>query len=181
MSKGSIADFMDGVYKLSKVYSTTNSLISDFNVFVDSGNCAPEVKISLKKSIKGIEGILKNEIEHKTYQLLKDVENHLANYGYTGESYSERINMIYYEHTYDLTDNYIELLGRGGRIYSDISEFNQSLGIGEFYEYDHYLTYCIAGWFIDNIKLSCIANVSQDKLAKDITDQILSYLKAYNL
>ena len=181
MSKGSIADFMDGVYKLSKVYSTTNSLISDFNDFVDSGNCAPEVKISLKKSIKGIEGILKNEIEHKTYQLLKDVENHLANYGYTGESYSERINTIYYKHTYDLTDNYIELLGRGGRIYSDISEFNQSLGIGEFYEYDHYLTYCIAGWFIDNITLSCIANVSQDKLAKDITDQILSYLKAYNL
>ena len=80
-----------------------------------------------------------------------------------------------------MTDNYIELLGRGGRIYSDISEFNQSLGIGEFYEYDHYLTYCIAGWFIDNITLSCIANVSQDKLAKDITDQILSYLKAYNL
>lgn len=181
MSKGSIADFMDGVYKLSKVYSTTNSLISDFNDFVDSGDCASEVKISLKKSIKGIEGILKNEIEHKTYQLLKDVEEHISNYGYTGDSYSERINTIYYKHTYDLSDDYIELLGRGGRIYSDISEFNQSLGIGEFYEYDHYLTYCIAGWFIDNMNLSCLTNVSQDKLAKDITDQIFSYLKAYNL
>ena len=161
--------------------SSTNSLISDFNIFVDSGDCAPEVKFSLKKSIKGVEGILKNEIEHKTYQLLKDVENHLKEYGYTEDSYSRRINTIYYKHTYDMPNDYIEVLGRGGRIYSDISELNRSIGIGEYNVYDHYLAYCIAGWLIDNTNIACQYNVSQEKLAKDITDQILSYLKAYNL
>lgn len=181
MSEGSMADFMDGIYHLSKVYSSASSLINDFCEFVDAGNCDPEIKVSLKKSIKGVEGILKNEIEHKGYQLLKEAENHLKNYGYTGESYSRRINTIYYKHTYDMPNDYIEILGRGGRIYSDISDFNQSLGIGEYHVYDHYLTYCIAGWLIDNTNQACLANVSQEKLAKDITDQILSYLKAYNL
>ena len=181
MSQRSVADFMDGIYQLSKVYNSTNSLISDFNIFVDSGDCAPEVKFSLKKSIKGVEGILKNEIEHKTYQLLKDVENHLQEYGYTEDSYSRRINTIYYKHTYDMPNDYIEVLGRGGRIYSDISELNRSIGIGEYNVYDHYLAYCIAGWLIDNTNIACQYNVSQEKLAKDITDQILSYLKAYNL
>lgn len=138
-------------------------------------------EISLKKSIKGLEGILKNEIEHNVYQLLKEVENHLKEYGYTGEDYSRRINTIYYKHTYDVPNDYIEVLGRGGRIYSDVSELNQSLGIGEYNVYDHYLAYCIAGWLIDNTNLACLYNVSQEKLAKDITDQILSYLKAYNL
>ena len=181
MSEGSVADFMDGLYLLSKVYSSTNSLLSDFNAFIDSGDCVPEVKLSLKKSIKGVEGILKNEIEHNGYQLLKDVENHLKGYGYTGERYSRRINTIYYEHTYDMPNDYIEVLGRGGRIYSDLSELNQSLGIGEYNVYDHYLAYCIAGWLIDNTNLPCLKNVSQKKLAKDITDQIFSYLEAYNL
>lgn len=181
MSEGSVADFMDGLYPLSKVYSSTNSLLSDFNTFIDYGDCAPEVKLSLKKSIKGVEGILKNEIENKGYQLLKDVENYLKRYGYTGERYSRCINTIYYKHTYDMPNDYIEVLGRGGRIYADISELNQSVEIGEYNVYDHYLVYCIAGWLIDNTNQPCLKNVSQKKLAKDITDQIFSYLEAYSL
>ena len=181
MSEGSIADFMDGVYKLSKVYSTANSLIDDFFEFVNAGDCESEIKESLKNSIKGVKGILENEIEHKTYQLLKDVEEHLKGYGYTEEKYSRKINDIYYKHTFDMPNNYIVLLGRGGCIYSEISDFNRTLGIGDANEYDHYLAYCIAGWFVDNIKLSCIAGVSQKELAGDITDQIFRYLRAYGL
>lgn len=181
MSKGSFADFIDGVYQLSKVYSTANSLISDFNEFVDAGKCALEIKVSLKKSMNGIKSILENEIEHKAYLLLKDVEKHLNAYGYTNEEYTRRINSIYIKHTFDMPDDYKILLGRGGRIYSDISEINHSLGIRCINEYDHYLAYCIAGWLIDNLKMSCTSNVSQENLAKDITDQIFSYLRTFNL
>lgn len=80
-----------------------------------------------------------------------------------------------------MPNDYIEVLGRGGRIYADISELNQSVEIGEYNVYDHYLVYCIAGWLIDNTNQPCLKNVSQKKLAKDITDQIFSYLEAYSL
>lgn len=181
IAEGSIADFLDGVYKLSKVYTCTDSLLSDLGEIIDTGECPTEIKISLKKSLKGVRGILENEIEHKKYQLLKDAEKQLRDCSYTVDEYSNKINSIYYKHTFDMPNNYSEILGRGGRIYSELSDLNQSISIGTEGHYDHYLAYCIAGWFIDNIHHSCLDGVSQKKLAKDITDQIFAYLKAYNL
>ena len=181
MSNGSAADFMDGLYQLSKAYSSVNSLLSDFADFVDASNCQPEVKMSLKKSRSGMRAILENEIEKKSYALLKEIEEHLRNHGMTSSEYSERIKTIYIKHTFDLQDNYSELLGRGGRVYSEISSLNKSLSICDNNNYDHYLVYCIAGWMKDNLRFSCLAGKSQKQVAGDITDQIFSYLRAYHL
>lgn len=181
LSKGSTAEFMDGLYKLSKVYRTSGSLISDFYEFVDASECDINVKISLKKSMKGLKSLVMDTIENKSYALLEEIEDYLESNGMSTEEYSEQIEAIYDRHTYDLYDNYKELLGRGGRIYSDIRLLNNSLSIGVYEEYDHYLVYCIAGWMIDNLNLECLMYKSQRELAKDITDQIFEYLSAYKL
>lgn len=180
VSEGSVADFMDGLYQLARVYSSTTSLISDFDRLVEASDCQPEVKTSLKQTIRGLKPILENEIEQKSYSLLKEIEDKLKNNGMSSDDYSERIKTIYYKHTFDLKDDYVELLGRGGRIYSDISSLNNSLFVCDN-SYDHYLAYCIAGWLKDNLSLSCLQGKSQKKIAGDITDQIFAYLKAYNL
>ena len=181
LSNSSPADFMDGLYKLSKVYSSVGSLLSDFDQLVDSSDCEYDVKISLKKSMKSLKSLLENEIEHKSYALLKEIESSLAMRGIRPEDYSERVKSIYIRHTLDLGNDYVQLLGRGGRIYSEIRELNNSLSIGEYNEYDHYLVFCIAGWMKDNLQLSCLSYRSQEEIARDITDQILAYLKSYGL
>jgi len=181
MSNGSSADFMDGLYQLARAYSSANSLLADFDKLVDASDCNTEVKISLKKSLKSMKPILEDEIEKKSYALLKEIEEHLKSRGMSASDYSNRVRSIYIKHTFDLSDNYSELLGRGGRIYADISSLNESLSISSNRDYDHYLAYCIAGWIKDNLQLSCISYKSQKELAGDITDQIFAYLRAYNL
>jgi hypothetical protein len=181
LSKGSPADFMDGLYKLSRAYVSADSLISDFIKLVDASDCNFDIKISLKESIKGLKPLIENEIEHKSYALLKEIEDSLARCGMSTDNYSKKIKSIYFNHTFDLRDDYTELLGRGGRIYSDIRNLNNSLSMGSYNEYDHYLVYCIAGWMKDNLQLSCLDYKGQEKIAGDITDQIFAYLKAYRL
>ena len=193
MSEGSYADFLDGVYQLSKVYSSTNLLVADFYEFIDASQCDYEVKISLKKSLNGVKSLIENEIEKKSYSVLKEFESMLQKKNMSSDDYTKRIQSIYVKHTFNLKDDYSELLGRGGRIYSEISDLNKSIFFDKNEsssksEYDHYLVYCIAGWFIDNLKLECLnriyssdKTIMQKRLARDITDQILAYLKAYKL
>jgi hypothetical protein len=181
VNNGSPSDFMDGVYKLSQVYGSIDDCISDLNELLESDDIQPEVKISIEKSVNDMTNLLQNEIEHKAYTLLKEVEEHLKNRGKSPLDYSDRIKTIYIKHTFDLKDDYNELLGRCGRIYADISSYNQSLSIGDFYTYDHYLAYCIAGWVLDNLRFTCLKGKTQKNLAGDITNQIFAYLKATGL
>lgn len=180
VSNNSRADFFDGVYKLTKVYSSTSTLMSDLFDFIDASDCEPEVKVELKNTFSGLRSVIESEVEKKTYVLMKDVENLLAEHGYTVSEYEEKIKNIYENNTYDVY-TYTELLGRGGRIYSEISDLNSELCITCADEYDHYLAYCIAGWMKDHLGLACLSSVSQKQLAQDITDQIFAYLRAYNL
>lgn len=181
LSKSSPADFMDGLYKLSKVYASVGTLLSDFDQLVDASSCEYDVKISLKKSMKGLRSLIENEIEQKSYALLKEIEGTLAKSGMRSEDYSNTIQSIYIKHTFDLGNDYVDLLGRGGRIYAEIRNLNDSLSMGDYNVYDHYLAYCIAGWMKDNLRLSCLDCKSQKEIAGDITNQILAYLKAYKL
>lgn len=181
LSNGSPADFMDGLFQLSKAYSTAGSLLSDFDQLVDASSCDYNVKISLKKSMNGLKSLIENEIEHKSYALLKEIEDSLSKSGMNSKDYSDKVKLIYIQNTYDLGNDYTELLGRGGRIYSEIRNLNHSISLGEYAEYDHYLAYCIAGWMKDNLHLACLNFKSQKDIAGDITDQIFAYLRAYNM
>lgn len=181
INNGSPSDILDGVSNLAQVYGSFDDFVSDFNELLESDAIQPEVKLSIEKSVNDMKKLLQNEIENKAVTLLKEVEEHLKNRGKSPLDYSKRIKTIYMKHTFDLKDDYNELLGRCGRIYADISSYNQSLSIGDFYTYDHYLAYCIAGWVLDNLSFTCINGKTQKNLAGDITNQIFAYLKATGL
>lgn len=174
----SYSQFCDGVYQLSKAGKSTYSIINEFIDFVDTMNLDSDVKISLKKSIGSLKGIIDDQIEKKGVSLIKEAEDLLRKSSYPNNLYIEKLNAIYYDNTYDLKDNYIELLGRAGRIYSDICNLNILSGLREKEsdKYDHYLVYCIAGWMKDHLTLNCLARKSQKEIANDITNQILNYL-----
>ncbi len=181
-------DFTDGLYHLSRAGMSAYSIMNCFNEFVEKMDAPDEIKFSLKKTFSSLEYQVLDTVEKKSYKLLKEVELSLKDRGFSEEKYVKEVKTIYLKHTIDLNDDYEELKGRAGRIYSDICKLNESYGIGTKGEYDHYLVYCIAGWFIDNLKLECLNRIySSDKtmmqrrLARDITDQILAYLKAYKL
>lgn len=181
-------DFTDGLYHLSRAGMSAYSIMNCFNEFVDKMDAPDEIKFSLKQTFRSLEYQVLDTVEEKSYKLLKEVELSLKDRGFSEEKYVKEVKTIYLKHTIDLNDDYEELKGRAGRIYSDICKLNESYGIGTKGEYDHYLVYCIAGWFIDNLKLECLNRIySSDKtmmqrrLARDITDQILAYLKAYKL
>lgn len=178
----SFSQFCDGVYHLIRAGMNANSIVNEFDNFVDNLDCDYEVKVDLKKSMKGVKWLVYDQAEQKGISLLKEAEKLLRKSGYSNELYVENVNAIYRDHTYDLDiskDDYIELLGRAGRIYSDMCNLNILSGIRKenSNEYDHYLVYCIAGWIKDHLLLSCLNGKSQREIADDITNNILEYLK----
>lgn len=182
LANGNFTDFTDGLYQLARSGMTATSILHDFDTFVDGMDAPYDVKSTLKKTMRSLEYQVLDTVEHKTYQLLNEVETLLRSHGYSNEEYTEELQSIYYRHTYDLPDIYGELLGRGGRIYADICDLNLRCGLRNDEYYDHYLAYCIGGWFLDNkSSLSCLRGKTQKKVAGDITDQIISFLNAYGL
>ena len=132
--------------------------------------------------MKGVKMLVYDQVEQKGYSLLKEAEDLLRKSGKSNELYIEKVNAIYRDHTCDLNklnDNYIEILGRTGRIYSDMCNLNILSGIRDknSTEYDHYLVYCIAGWMKDHLLLSCLDGKNQKEITRDITNYILDYLK----
>lgn len=178
---GNFSDFVDGLYQLGRVGMSASSIMNNFINFVDGMEAPSDIKISLKSTMKSLEYQVLDTVENKTYELMKEVEISLKHRGYTEEKYINEVKTIYYKHTYDLNDDYEEIKGRAGRIYSDICELNDICGIRIYGEYDHYLVFCIAGWLIDNKpNLYCLQGKAQKQVASDITNQIFEYLKAYN-
>lgn len=178
----SFSQFCDGVYQLSRAGMSANSIVNEFSSFVDKLDCDYDVKLGLKKSMNGVKWLVYDQVEQKGISLLKEAEDLLRDSGHSNELYMEEVNAIYRDHTYDLdnsNDDYMELLGRAGRIYSDMCNLNILSGIRkkDSNEYDHYLVYCIAGWMKDHLLLNCLDGKSQKVIAEDITNYILEYLR----
>jgi len=182
LAQGNYTQFCDGLYQLGRAGMSASSVLSTLNDFVDGMDTPPEVRISLKKTIKSLEYQVYDTIEKKSLPLLREVELTLKSKGFSEEKYIKEINEIYFSHTHDLQDDYSELLGRGGRIYSDICSLNNKCGIRIGNEFDYYLAYCIGGWFVEHKNnFSCISGKTQRQVAEDITNHIISYLQAYGL
>lgn len=179
MGNSSAADFFEGLTQVSAGYASVTGFIDDFYEYVDSLHITSEVKIEIKNSVKDMSSLLKCEIEKKSIELLREFENSLRERGLANTEYISKINAIYQAHTDDMYDDYDIVLGRGGRIYADICDLNKKYGLKEDDEYDHFLVYCISGWILDHVRtLNCLLGVSQEKLAHDITENILNYLRA---
>lgn len=174
----SAADFFDGLCKVSSAYSTVTGFLGDFNNYVDSFDTTTETKIEIKNTVKEMRSLLVSEIEKKSVELLKEFEEALKQKQLTKDQYLSEIDNIYRKHTENLLDDYDLILGRGGRIYADICSINKKYCLTDTSIYDHYLVYCIAGWILEHVRnLDCLVGISQRKLAHDITDNILYYLK----
>lgn len=178
----SYAKFFEGVHQLVKAGMSAQTIIDDFDDFVDALDCDYRDKVLLKNTMKGLDGLVTYQVEQKTITLIKKAEYLLRDSHYSKELYIDQVNAIYYKHTCDLSDDYTELLGRAGRIYSDMCDLNVLSGIRNRYtrEYDHYLVYCIAGWMKDHLSLDCLNGKSQRWIADDITNHILEYLETIN-
>lgn len=174
----SAADFFDGLFRISQVYSTVSEFQSDFFDYIDSFNVSQDVKVELKDIVDDMQSLLLYEIEKKTVEMLKEFENALAKKGISKETYLSELDKIYHTHTDTLVDDYYLILGRGGRIYADICSINMRYNLSDGKVYDHYLVYCIAGWILEHVRsIDCLVGVSQRQLAHDITDNILDYLR----
>lgn len=169
--------FFDGLRKVSSSYSAVNDFLGDFNDYLYSQRVEPD-KDNINRIIIEMKPLLSCEIEKRTSSLLKEFEDLLKKNGLSNEQYISEINNVYFKHTDNLCDDYDLILGRGGRIYADICAINKKYKLTDGSIYDHYLVYCIAGWILEHIKnLDCLVGISQKKLAHDITDNILYYLK----
>lgn len=173
------SDFFDGVYKISTTYASASGFADDFSEYVESLDIPREDKISINVTVKEMTQVLVDKIEGKTYKALQQFENKLSSQRITEKTYQATIEKIYKYHTQDIYDDYSIVLGRAGRIYADISNYNREHHLVPENTYDHYLVYCISGWILNNLtKLNCLIGVSQSNLAHDITDNIFNYLRS---
>ena len=179
----SYSQFFNGILQLTQSGMNVDSIIDGFKDFVDNWDCDYDVKISFKDTMEDLRGLICDHLGQKTISLIKEAEELLKQNDYSNELYIEQVNAIYHEHTDDIEDNYTLLLGCAGRIYSDMCDLNILSGLRkqDSNEYDHYLVYCIAGWFKDHLTLNCLWNKNQKQLADDITNHILDYLEVSSL
>lgn len=173
------SELFDGIYKLYSVYSTADGFITDFNNYVQDLDLNNEDKVAINVTVKEVTQVLLDHIEGTAYNSLRQFEAKLRISQLTEDSYKKITDDIYKEHTKDVWDNYSIILGRAGRIYADMSEFNRTHKLLDDNTFDHYLVFCIAGWFLNNYgNYNCLKNKNQELLAHDVTDNILSYLKS---
>lgn len=175
----SYSQFIDGIYQLVQSGMSASSIVSGFYECVDNLNCDNEIKTFLKQNMDDLKGFVYDQIGQNSISLLKEAEELLRQNSGSNDLYKEQVNAIYHEHTDNITDDYTLLLGRAGRIYSDMCNLNILSGLRkeDSDEYDHFLVYCIAGWFKDHLTLDCLWDKSQKEIADDITNYILDYLQ----
>jgi len=171
--------FFDGLYKLFTVYHSGMDFVNDFNSYINNLDIPMDEKAWIKSNVKEMSQVLVDKIEGKAYVMLYEFEEKLKKQSLSKDQYNSIIDGIYYRHTYDMSDDYFVVLGRAGRIYADICQYNQEHHLVPENMYDHALVFCIAGWLLNNMsKLDCLLGVSQERLAHDITENIFAYLRA---
>lgn len=99
------------------------------------------------------------------------------------QEYNNKIFSIYHSNFYGCNkESYLYILGQAGKVYNEIVRINLSLGLwSDYYRYDHYLAYCIAGWIKDNLSNKTADIKTQREVAADITNNIFKYIKGEKL
>ena len=179
IKKDSPSTFLDGILQLRRAYSTTEDLLNDFYSYVDQSENDFTVRETLKQGAEELKSYIQVEIEDSCVVLLSELEDFFVKRNTTLQRYNDSINQIYHLYLDGCSGyNYIYVLGQAGKIYDEIMRLNISFGLWtDYYRYDHYLAYCIAGWIKNNLS-HCIADrKTQKEVAADITDNIFKYIK----
>lgn len=124
-------------------------------------------------------GLLLNE---KKNELLSDAKTYFGGYCYENviemTSYEKTVDAIKNNYFRYICPNYIYLLNTCGRYYDEMMHYNIKMGKwNDLNIYDHKMIYMLAGWLKENRDYDCIRNISKAKLAHDITDYIITYIR----
>lgn len=118
------------------------------------------------------------EIEDTCVLLLSEIEDFLKRKSTTLQEYNNEISLIYHSYLDGCSkESCPYLLGQAGKVYDKIVRYNLYLGLwSDYYRYDHYLAYCIAGWIKDNLWNNTADRKTQKEVAADITNNIFKYI-----
>lgn len=171
-------ELFHGIQRAIQVYQTSGGFYDDFNAYINTLDLSPELRATVNVTVKETVQVLIDKIEGTAYDHLRKTERTLEDKNVSDDSYQLEVNKIYARHTQNMFDDYSIVLGRAGLIYADMCELNRKLHLLADNTFDHYFVFCMAGWFLREKKnLMCLSNVSQDRLAHDITENIFSYLR----
>lgn len=198
---GNVASIAEGLNNLRKVYSSVDDLFDDFSSFVDNSRNDIDSKRIIKESGDELRNVLKDELYSKSIDILKevypnknrnqiiddifkettvvcnDISLKLFKNKVSLNEYYSHIQLIYRDNFNISHESYQEYLNTAGVIYNEICEYNSLLGIKDnYFEFDHYLVYCIAGWILNNTSFKNLSRIGQARLANDITNNILQFL-----
>ena len=153
-------------------------MLSDFDSFIDQTESNYSVRTAYKEGIKEFKSYIQAEIEDNCVILLSEVENFLKCKNTTLQEYDNEITSIYHSYMDGCSyESYSYILGQAGKVYDKIVRYNLYLGLWpDYYRYDHYLAYCIAGWIKDNLWNNTADNKTQKEVAADITNNIFRYI-----
>ena len=201
IEEGNVASIAEGLNNLRKVYSSVDDLFDDFSNFVDNSSNDIDSKRIIKEAGDELRNVLKDELYSKSIDILKeacpnkkrkqiiddifkettvvcnDISLKLFKNKVSLDEYYSYIQLIY-RNNFDLPhESYQEYLNTAGVVYNKICVYNSALGIKDnYFEFDHYLIYCIAGWILNNTSFKSLSRIGQTRLANDITNNILQFL-----
>lgn len=198
---GDISSIAEGLNNLRKVYSSVDGLFDDFSNFVDNSSNDIDSKRIIKEAGKELRDVLKDELYSKSIDILKvacpnknknqiiddifketvvvcnDISLKLFKNKVSLNEYYSHIQLIYKNNFSSSLKSYQEYLNTAGIVYNEICKYNSSLGIKDnYFEFDHYLVYCISGWILNNTSFKAFSRIRQTRLANDITNNILQFL-----
>lgn len=97
-------------------------------------------------------------------------------------SYDKKVLAIKNNYFRFICPSYVYLLITCGKYYDEMMHYNVKMGKwNDLNSYDHKMIFLLAGWLKENRNYDCINGISKEKLANDITEYILSYIRGNKL
>lgn len=175
--ENSPSKILAGFWHLKKVYTSIEDLETDFSSFLNNSNIDLDLTNYLLDGVKEIASYLKEKSVEQTIENVSILEEIIKERYSTNKIYNVHIDNLYAMSFRDYSLCYRDLLGCAGKCYDSIRKYNASLGKGpSYYQFDHFLVYCIAGWMKEHLVSTVIKSKTQKEIAGDITNNILKYL-----
>lgn len=177
---------MTAISILSRSYRSSEDLIREFIIYVNHIENSQEKEIIEKRlQNENLKDCIRYAMEGRLdRRQVADARESLKNKDV--RDFGGEIQNIFNENL-DNIKNYTDLLGKAGCIYNAVFEHNKSLSLVEdIYKFDHVAVYKIAEYIIDCKYANDYRHfyfcrgLSKERLAKDITENILDYLDKMN-
>lgn len=145
----------------------------------------------LEQYIRNIPGkALSNQLEallqRRSQELVSDAKKYVGGYCFENVlekdiPYDKAVAEIKNNYFRYICPNYTYLLNTCGKYYDEMMHYNVKKGRWNSLSlYDHKMVYMLAGWLKDNRDYDCLTGISKERLAHEITDHIITYIRNMN-